>query len=68
MVKHFRMSCVTSQAPCRVGTGQDHEKRVLRKHPLFSIRTAALQKSRGCQTGCVLRRDKHGVDDVDDSI
>lgn len=39
-----------------------------RRHPLFSIRAAALQKSRNCRTGRVLRRDQHGVDDVDDSI
>ena len=44
------------------------KKGVSRRHPLFSIRAAALQKSRGCRTGCVLRRDQHGVDDVDHSI
>ena len=47
----------------------DQEKRGRHQGtPLFSIRTAALQKSRGCRTGCVLRRDQHGVDDVDDTI
>lgn len=68
MVKHFRMSCVTSKAPYRVGTGQDHEKWGCHEGTPFVHPSCALQKSRNCRTGRVLRRDQHGVDDVDDSI